>query len=142
MQNLEATLSLARNGRGPCILLLEDEVSHRALLRAHLCRHDVRFLEASSAEEGLRLARECRPDLILLDILMPPRNAWYALRELKRDPATRDIPVIVVTIVDDKTSALSLGADGYIHKPFRGETLRQQVNRFIGGYDGEEDSAG
>lgn len=88
------------------------------------------------------MAEERRPDLILLDILMPPRNAWYVLEELKGSPDTKDIPVIVVSVVDDEAKVRAMGAEGYVRKPFRVETLRKQVQEYIGGYGGEEGSPG
>jgi len=127
------------------VLIIEDEVTHSELLKEYLSNCDTSFLEARNAPDGLRLAREQKPDLILMDILMQPHNAWSALHEMKSDAATRDIPVIAITIVDERDRLLKMGADDYIQKPFTGRVIREHVARYIegyGGHDGKEDTAG
>jgi CheY-like chemotaxis protein len=71
----------------------------------------------------LRVARELRPDVITLDILMPERGGWDVLRELRSDPATREIPVVVVTVVEQGESARDTAVDAYITKPVDRESL-------------------
>ena len=74
----------------------------RDLLRRHLEAEGVRVLTASSGEEGLRLARPSEPALITLDVLMPGLDGWAVLGALKSDPATAEIPVIMLTILDER----------------------------------------
>ncbi len=132
---MEATMSpqTTKGQKTAKILLIEDEKYHRALIKANLRDSEVTFLEAEDARKGLRLAREERPNLILMDIGMAPQNAWYALESIKKSSLTRDIPVIIVSVTDDEARMRALGADGYVRKPFRGDELRAKVGRYIGG---------
>ena len=113
------------------ILLLENDEAHRCLIKAHLSRSDLQFWEAGTEMEGLKLVKEHRPALVLMDIMMPRGYNWQLLQELKREPNTKDIPIIVVTVADEKTKAMAMGADSYIRKPFSGEILKQEVDRFL-----------
>jgi CheY-like chemotaxis protein len=78
---------------------------------------------AARGEEGLRLARALRPDVITLDVMMPGMDGWAVLSALKADAETTDIPVIMVTIVDDRNLGYALGAADYLTKPFDRERL-------------------
>jgi len=84
---------------------------------------------AVSGEEGLRKARELRPFAITLDILMPHKDGWQVLHELKADVATRDIPIIVLSIVDQKDLGYRLGASDYLLKPFDRDTILAALAR-------------
>ena len=77
-----------------------------------------RVVGVTSAEEGLRQARTLRPFAITLDILMPHKDGWQLLHELKTDATTRDIPILVLSIVDNKALGYQLGAFDYLLKPF------------------------
>jgi len=116
------------------ILIIEDNPSHRHLFKAVLARRGTRFLEASNAHQGFQLASKHRPDLVLLDIMMSPGNSWDTLKKLKTDTSTRDIPIIVVTVLDEEARARQLGADGYLMKPVGSSVLRQEVSRYIDSY--------
>ena len=85
---------------------------------------------ASGGEEGLRLARRLRPDAITLDVMMPSMDGWAVLAALKSDPELADIPVIMVTIVDDKNLAYSLGAAAYLTKPIHRKRLAAILDRY------------
>lgn len=113
------------------ILLVENDESHRCLIKAHLRRPDLQILEASTDSEGRNLLKDLRPDLVLMDIMMPRGYNWHLLEELKQGPDTKDIPVIVVTVADEKNRAIAMGADSYIRKPFSGNVLKQEVDRFL-----------
>jgi CheY-like chemotaxis protein len=88
---------------------------------------------AADGEEGLRLARELRPNAIVLDIVMPHRDGWNVLARLKADPDLRDTPVIILTIVDDKTQGYSLGAAEYLTKPIDRDRLMGLLRRYCEG---------
>lgn len=107
--------------QGKLILLVEDEAPIREMLSFALGRAGFRIAEASGAQEGrLRIADE-RPDLILMDWMMPGVSGVEFTRELKSQPATRDIPVIMVTArveEEDKIRGLNVGCDDYVSKPF------------------------
>ena len=94
---------------GRLILAIDDDPDAIYLLQENLAEAGYRVVGALGADEGLRKARELLPFAITLDITMPQRNGWEVLHDLKADPATRDIPVIVVSIVDSKELGYRLG---------------------------------
>ena len=103
--------------RAPTILIVEDDPRARDLLTTHLTREGYDVVHATDGEEGVRKARELRPFAIVLDILLPLKNGWDVLAELKAGAATTSIPVVVVSVVDDELRGFSLGAAGYLTKP-------------------------
>ncbi|MEK7224829.1 MAG: response regulator [Bacteroidota bacterium] len=115
------------------ILLVENDESHRCLIKANLRRPDFKFWEAGNDLESLKILGEHKPDLVLMDIILPRGYNWHLLQELKNKPDTRDIPVIILTVADEEARAMAMGADSYIRKPFNSYTLRQEVERFLSG---------
>jgi CheY-like chemotaxis protein len=106
------------------VLIVDDDESIRRLLALELEPYGVRVLEAGNADEGIRIAREVKPDVILLDVLMPRVSGWDALRSLKESPETRAIPVIIMSVVENRAYGLALGAVDYLVKPLgRSELL-------------------
>jgi CheY-like chemotaxis protein/anti-sigma regulatory factor (Ser/Thr protein kinase) len=105
------------------VLAIDDDPDVVYLLQENLAEAGYRVVGAAGGEEGLRKARELRPLAITLDILMPHKDGWQTLHELKANPATRDIPVIVLSIVDNKDLGYRLGAFDYLLKPFDRETI-------------------
>jgi signal transduction histidine kinase/CheY-like chemotaxis protein len=99
------------------ILVVDDDQAVRDLLRRVLAKEGFHAVTAASGEEALRLARLFHPQVITLDVLMPGMDGWSVLSALKADPCLADIPVIMLTIVDDKSLGRSLGADDYLSKP-------------------------
>jgi len=99
------------------ILVIDDDPSVADLMARQLGREGFQIQAAMTGAEGLRLARECHPDAITLDVLIPDMNGWAILSALKADPDLADIPVVVVTIVDDKNQGFALGAADYLTKP-------------------------
>ena len=87
-------------------------------------------MAASSGAEGLRLAHELQPALITLDVMMPQMDGWSVLRALKADPELRDIPVVMLTMLEDQSKAYSLGATDYLVKPIERDQLRRVVSRY------------
>jgi len=85
-----------------------------------------------NAEEGIRKAKEIHPYAVTLDILMPQKDGWSVLSDLKADPATRDIPIIVLSIIDNKELGFSLGAFDYLLKPFKKEAILAALHRIPG----------
>jgi CheY-like chemotaxis protein len=112
---------------GP-ILLVEDDSDIRGLLRHRLARWPYEVVEAASGEIGLELARSRRPSLVVLDILLPGIDGWEVLRMMRGDPELADVPVVVVSIVDDPGEGDRPAVQGYLQKPFHAAT----VNRVFG----------
>lgn len=107
----------------PTVLVIDDDPLVRDLLNGHLTRHGYHAVLATSGEEGLRFAREHRPDAITLDVLMPRMDGWAVLTALKDDPDLADVPVIMLTIVEDRNLGFSLGATDYLSKPVNQKKL-------------------
>jgi len=117
-------------GDGPLVLVIDDDGSSRDLVRRHLERDGYRVATASDGEVGLAMAKELEPVAITLDVLMPGIDGWSVLSKLKADPILAHIPVIMLTILDEKPLGVALGASGYLTKPVDRERLLEVVGRF------------
>jgi PAS domain S-box-containing protein len=109
-------------GKG-LVLAIDDDPNVVYLLKENLADAGYRVVGAANAEDGLQKARELLPRAITLDIIMPGTDGWQVLHALKTDPLTRDIPVILLTVVDQKHLGFRLGAADYVIKPFDREAL-------------------
>jgi GAF domain-containing protein/DNA-binding response OmpR family regulator/anti-sigma regulatory factor (Ser/Thr protein kinase) len=105
------------------VLVIDDEATVRDLMQRFLSKEGFRVVAAASGEEGVRWARELRPDAITLDVMMPGMDGWAVLSALKADPEVAGIPVIMLTIVDDRNLGYALGASDYLTKPIDRERL-------------------
>jgi signal transduction histidine kinase len=103
---------------GKAVLAIDDDPDTLRIVEDSLTGTEFTVVPAMNGPEGLALARLIKPVAITLDIMMPHMDGWTALRALKEDPATKDIPVYIISIVDNQALALALGADGYLLKPF------------------------
>jgi signal transduction histidine kinase/CheY-like chemotaxis protein len=112
------------------VLVIDDEPTVRDLMQRFLVKEGFRVALATGGEDGLRLARELRPDAITLDVMMPGMDGWAVLSALKADPDLAEIPVIMLTIVDDKNLGYSLGASDYLTKPLDRERLLSVLARY------------
>lgn len=108
------------------VLAIDDNPDAIDLIKKYLER-DYKVIGIMSSEEAVQKARELKPVAITLDIMMPKKDGWQVLRELKEDEATKDIPVIIVSIIDNKTLAFSLGAADYFVKPLDGNALLRKI---------------
>jgi signal transduction histidine kinase/CheY-like chemotaxis protein len=99
------------------ILVVDDDEAVHDVVGTMLGREGYRVLHARSGPEAMTLAREQQPEAITLDVMMPQMDGWTVLSALKADPELRDIPVIIVTMLNDRAIALSLGADAFVTKP-------------------------
>jgi len=115
---------------GPLVLVIDDDPVARDVLRRSLEKEGFGVMTASRGEEGLRLARERAPTAITLDVMMPGMDGWAVLSELKGDPQTAHIPVVMVTIMEDRNLAFSLGAADFVNKPIDRERLGTVLERF------------
>src|ERR671936_414463 len=103
------------------VLLIEDEPSVRLIVRVNFELHGLDVLEAGDGQTGLQLAREAKPDVIVLDVMLPEIDGWQIAAELLHDPRTGQIPIIFVTAHADSSTrerALAMGAADYFTKPF------------------------
>lgn len=117
------------------VLIVEDNLANRTLVRDILVYSNYKVIDAENGEEGIRLAGEHIPDLILMDIQMPVMNGFTAIKILKENPATRDIKVIAVTsfaMAGDRNRVIESGADEYISKPIDTRELPRIIERLIG----------
>ncbi|MFN3490884.1 MAG: response regulator transcription factor [Anaerolineales bacterium] len=115
------------------ILCIEDEPEMIDLIRLILGRKGFDVHGAPGGVEGIKMVREMKPDLVLLDLMMPDMDGWEVYQQMKADPATRNIPVIVVTAKAqniDKVLGLHIAkVDDYIAKPFSPQELMESVEK-------------
>jgi CheY-like chemotaxis protein len=114
---------------GPTVVVVEDDRQSFDLLRAYLEAAGVRVVGARDGEEGLDTVRRLSPAGVILDILLPGIDGWEVLAQLKADPRTARIPVIVVSMLDDRGRGFALGAAEYLVKPVGKEQLLAAVYR-------------
>ena len=115
---------------GDLVLVIDDDPAARDLMRRFLSKEGFRPETAGSGEEGLRLARSLHPVAITLDVMMPGMDGWTVLQQLKADTETQDIPVIMLTMVDDKNIGFALGATDYLTKPIDRNRLAALLGRY------------
>jgi CheY-like chemotaxis protein len=116
------------------ILLVEDNEDNQIIYRTMLEHFGYEVITACDGEEGVRLARERKPDLILMDISIPLLDGWEATRILKDDAATRHIPIIALTahaLASDRAKAAAVGCDGYLSKPAEPKLVVQEVEKLL-----------
>jgi PAS domain S-box-containing protein len=116
-------------GKGT-VLVIDDDTNACDLISRVVAREGFRVVTASSGEQGLRLAKTLRPTLITLDVMLPKTDGWSVLAALKRSPELRDIPVIMITMVDDRNLGYALGASEYLTKPVEREYLASLLRKY------------
>jgi DNA-binding response OmpR family regulator len=113
-----------------CILVADDDPEILSLLSVRLKDKGYRVLEASDGVQTLQQARDNRPDLIVLDVMMPGKNGWEVAKELRHDPETRDIGIVVLTALGENINEMTspiYGADAFLDKPFEFATLEAKI---------------
>jgi PAS domain S-box-containing protein len=111
------------------VLVIDDDATVHDIVSRSLSREGYRVVQARNGEEGLRLAREFRPDVITLDAMMPVQDGWTVLSALKADPDLAPIPVIMLTVIDNKNLGYALGAREYLMKPINRDELAAAIVR-------------
>ena len=117
------------DGEAPLVLVAEDEGAAQELLVSHLEEAGYRVITVASGAEAVQAAIRLHPDVITLDLLMPGKSGWQTLDELKKIPATAAIPVIIVSVVEERKKGLSVGATDYLVKPVSKERLLETIRR-------------
>lgn len=127
----------------PRILLVDDELPILKVVGKRLEIEGFAVSVAMDGQEAVRKAQAERPDVILLDLMMPKMNGFEACTLLKRDPATRHIPIVILsakTQEEDERRALACGADAYFKKPFNAPALMEGIRKLLGPLEGSEPS--
>lgn len=114
------------------ILIVDDEIDFVNMIKIRLEAKDYEVLGANDGQEGLNMAQEEKPDVILLDILMPDKDGYTMIRELKLSDDTKDIPVIVVTAKTGMSDLFKVeGIDNYLVKPFDDKELLKRIEKVL-----------
>jgi adenylate cyclase len=120
----------AQDGARGTVLVIDDDPTARELIAAHLASTGFAIETAANGVDGLKKVRALRPTAITLDIMMPDIDGWTVLAALKGDPVLADIPVVIVTIVDEQRRGIALGAAGYMTKPIDRDRLVAILSRY------------
>jgi signal transduction histidine kinase/DNA-binding response OmpR family regulator len=113
-----------------CVLVIDDNAAQRDLMRRFLVKEGFSVRCAASGAEGLRLAKQMIPIAITLDVMMPDMDGWSVLKALRADSTLRDVPVIMLTMVDDPARGLSFGATDYLTKPVNHRRLSRILKQY------------
>ncbi len=116
------------------ILLIEDNEQNLYLTTFLLEKRGFKVVPARSGPEGMALANQSRPDLILLDIQLPQMDGYTVARELRKNTALKDVPIVAVTsyaMVGDRERALEAGCSGYIEKPIDPDTFKDEIEKHL-----------
>lgn len=127
---LEPVAPLAVDGAGGLVLVIEDDAPAREMLGESLGAAGYEVLCIADGEEALKLVAERRPCAVLLDINLPGRSGWQVLADLKSDAATRDVPVVILSVAAERARGLSLGAVEYLVKPVDRHRLLDVLHRY------------
>ena len=120
----------AQTGPGTTVLVIDDDPDAREIITRALGKDGIPVITASSGKEGLRIAHEIQPAAITLDVMMQDMDGWSVLRALKANPRLRNVPVVMLTMVDDKSRGYALGATDYLTKPVDREQLLKALSPF------------
>jgi CheY-like chemotaxis protein len=118
----------------PTILLIEDNEQSLYLAAFLLEQNGFKVVPARSGPEGIELAGRIQPALIILDIQLPQMDGYTVARELRRNPALRDVPIVAVTsyaMVGDRERTMEAGCNGYIEKPINPDMFRSQIEEYL-----------
>lgn len=130
----ESAEGMAPNGQKPyqsTLLVIDDDFTTHDLMQKELSGKGIRVVGVSDGEDGLKKAREIHPDLITLDVLMQGIDGWEVLSQLKSDPVLAHIPVIMLTIMDEKRKGFSLGVSEYLVKPADRSELGVLLSKYL-----------
>ncbi|MEN9566798.1 MAG: hypothetical protein RLZZ69_1994, partial [Cyanobacteriota bacterium] len=130
IEELEPEIVLSDEENIKTVLVIDDDPTIHDLVKRFLGKQGFQIRTANSGEEGLRLAKMIRPQAITLDVMMPGMNGWSVLTALKANPQTADIPVVIMTMVDDQNLGYALGAAEYLLKPVQAKQLGAILDKY------------
>jgi len=117
------------------ILVVDDDPEIVAMLNTRLTKRGYKISTAGDGNAAIELAKRERPDIVLLDVMMPGKSGWEVARALKQDPVTQDIKIVMVTAIGEKTNEITApiyGADAHVDKPFEFEALERVITKLLG----------
>ena len=129
-ENVHASGDIDKVKPGSTILVIDDDAEASEIIGRFLEKDGFTVVSALSGEEGLRLAHQLQPAAITLDVMMPDMDGWSVLRALKADPVLYQVPVVMLTMVDDKSKGYALGATDYLTKPVDHDRLHNALARY------------
>ena len=116
------------------ILVVDDDPEIVAMLSTRLGKRGYKVSTASDGNRAIELAKREKPDLVLLDVMMPGKSGWEVARALKQDPATQNVKIVMVTAIGEKTNEITApiyGADAHVDKPFEFEKLERVIGELL-----------
>lgn len=123
----DVDLSKKRRGEAPLMLVVEDDPSTSELLTLYLAQGGYRIAHAYNGDTAINRIRELKPFAVLLDVMLPGKDGWEILQEMKSDPELKDIPVIISSVIDNRELGFTLGASDYLVKPVDRITLLKKL---------------
>lgn len=117
------------------ILVVDDDPEIVAMLNARLSKRGYSVTTAGDGNKAIEIAKRERPDIVLLDVMMPGKSGWEVARALKQDPVTQDIKIVMVSAIGEKTNEITApiyGADAHVDKPFEFEALERVITKLLG----------
>ncbi len=118
----------------PVLLIADDDPEVLSLLSLRFKKCGYTVFEAADGQQAIRQARERRPDVVILDVLMPSKNGWEVARDLRSDPDLGHIGIVMLTAIGEKVNELTspiYGADEFVDKPFEFDDLEKRVKRVV-----------
>ncbi len=117
------------------ILVVDDDPEIVMMLSTRLGKRGYKVTTAEDGKKALELAKRDKPDLVLLDVMMPGKSGWEVARALKQDPVTQHVKIVMVTAIGEKTNEITApiyGADAHVDKPFEFEKLEKVITQLLG----------
>jgi signal transduction histidine kinase/CheY-like chemotaxis protein len=127
----DSEISLPEVPEGATVLVIDDDVTVFEIMKRELAGKNVKVINAPGGEEGLDRARQLRPDVIVLDLFLQDSDGWAVLASLKADPVLANVPVVMLTVAEEKNKAFALGASEYLVKPAERSELLATVSRYL-----------
>ena len=118
------------------ILVVDDDPEIVTMLSTRLGKRGYKVSTASDGTKALEMARQDKPDVVLLDVMMPGKSGWEVARALKQDPETQSVKIVMVSAIGEKTNEITApiyGADAHVDKPFEFDHLEKVIVRLLGG---------